>query len=150
MASHEIPQNTNVPDYHEEAHRHTLEDNAGFSVYEADISLGGTDPDRVPYRKPHGRTHRVSHRGGRSYPEAADAELDPNWNVQPAQLTDEERAAGRAGYLAARAAIDMRADQKYIERLHAEAHAAELRGEDIHPGALWRAHQEKRRRARGV
>lgn len=146
MADHEIAPAANQPIDRDEIRWNNLVDGAGFSPAEADLIISGYDPDRIPYPKPHRPRPRHSHRGGRSYPEASDSELDPNWNVESAEVTAEERATSHVAALAALTQLQLESDQRFIDRLHDEERAASLRGETIHPGALWRARQEKRER----
>lgn len=114
-----------------------------INEFMAEAARTGSWPEPPKPSKP----HHYSHRGGRSYPEASDSDLDPNWNVEPAQISSEERAIGHAAALSALASVRLALDQRLIDRLHEEEHAANLRGETIHPGALWRAHLEKRERS---
>jgi|GEM_PF-4433399 len=149
MANQEIAQPASEAPIPEEHRWDILVDASGFSPAAADIITTGSDPDRVPYRK-HGlaQPRHYSRRGGRSYPEKSESEMDEEWNTERTPLTAEEQARNHAAISAIKAQLQLREDQKFIDKLHAEARAAELRGEDTHPGALWRAHHEKRHRAR--
>lgn len=51
------------------------------------------------------KTGHVSHRGGRSYPEARDSELDENWNVTFQPLSDEQKKINERGVALARRAL---------------------------------------------
>lgn len=98
ISDHELPQDAEEPDFREEAHRHTLEDGAGFTPHTTEVALTGYDPDRYPYRRPHPAEprHRVPHRGGRSLNEGTENEHDPNWNPVTEPLTDAEKARNAA------------------------------------------------------
>lgn len=108
MADHEMPQTASEADFREEAHRRTLEDNAGFTVHRADVALTGQDEDRALYPRPRQRVHRVSYRGGRSFPQASESELDPDWNAPSEPLTDVEIARNHAWVSAIKLSLEER------------------------------------------
>lgn len=61
------------------------------SALAAEESTGTTE---LPRERPTARKH-VNRRGGRSYPEPSDSELDPVWNAPGPELSPEEIINGR-------------------------------------------------------
>jgi hypothetical protein len=85
------------------------------------------DPTPVKSKTPVKRVHR-SHRGGRSYNEGTESELDPYWNTPPDEIeqTPEDKARGLA---AARKEVADSRKQPTAEEIEAGrvADAAEIR-----------------------
>lgn len=101
MASdHEMAPTASQPelpeDIHAEALRRTRLDNAGFTQYRAELAFKGSDPDWTSYPKPHEPYKRPSRRGGRSYAEPSDNDIDEHMQVPYERLSDEELAERRA------------------------------------------------------
>ncbi|MEP7204964.1 MAG: hypothetical protein ABI716_02105 [Candidatus Saccharibacteria bacterium] len=93
-----------------------LMDARGFTLEQANQIVNGTELPRlvgatavhvVTENFPNRSSHpRPSNRGGRSYPEPGDSELDPDWNVhQESPVSDQQAEADKGGVLLARAVV---------------------------------------------
>ena len=87
-------------------------DKRGFSYDDARRAEGLEQPrdelQRVNTAAPRGRASRPAygrHRGGRSFNEPSDSELDPYWSAEPALLSPEQMEVNRRGIALARQAL---------------------------------------------
>ena len=104
-------------------------DGSGFSNYvanpESRLEMSSVDAFRSQPA-----TKRVSRRGGRSFPEASDSELDPHWQQgSEKRISDEQREINKRGAAAVRLAL-AEARQKRMSNQAGSADAgAKLRRE---------------------
>ena len=86
------------PGEFDEGRFNRLQDTAGFSPNEAHVAVTGIDAarrttPRIPrQRRPESEYPHPSRRGGRSFPEGTENELDPHFNPPSVRRTDEELA----------------------------------------------------------
>lgn len=139
VSSHEQSHFANMSqDTPEDLLAERLVDQGVATVHDAYAQLLDLHPDRPIARDPQAaeaakkRPH-YSHRGGRSYPEPSDSELDPNWHVQPETLSESRVVTNQA------AAEDIRA----MLRRRREAGITDLT--ELHrERAIQRARDERR------
>lgn len=86
-----------------------------------ETATGTTEPPRI--RPP--KHKRVNTRGGRSYPEPSDSELDPHWNAPAPKRTLDE------------AVTDREQLRKLAESLHLDNEAARYHADIEHGGVYW-------------
>jgi hypothetical protein len=123
-----------------EARRRALEDGGGFPTHLAETALSGVDTDvpNVPSHRPRTPSPRTSRRGGRSYPEASDRDIDLELQGDDSPLSEEDKANRHADYLRAsqelaRALAVIHLDEQY--------EAAQRHG--VSPQAILYARQQR-------
>ena len=113
---------------------------------------GGPRKDNLMQNPPVVQTEQVQQttpntRGGRSYPEASDSELDPEWQKGQSDLV-EPGSPQALNNIVQIESHRVDTDQRYFDQLQAQVAAGEIT--QSRAGALWRVRIEKSSRPRSA
>lgn len=101
-------------------------DGSGFSNYVAN-PVGSSNTEST---QPQPATRRVSRRGGRSFPEASDSELDPHWQQGSEKcISDGQREINKRGAAAVRLALAEARQKRMSDQAGSADAGAKLRRE---------------------